>query len=251
MSTGFKCPICGAPTRVYMGNARKDHLCGKHADMLKKGELILDASGHFCAVAKDAVAKNEQNPFEAESLTEDLDFADESGDGFEWESGTCLVCGECIDADYLFCRDCYSKYKNKSLLLRISNCKYIKILDSSYEGAYTCRDGHIVKSKSELAIDNYLYEKKISHSYEPPFAIDNNPEHDLHPDFYLPEMDLYIEHWGYDESNRDYTKKKEYKLHQYEKAQITLVCTDESDMQNISANLDRKLKFYQKGKINY
>ena len=29
------CPICGEPTRVYMGNARKDRLCGKHADMLK------------------------------------------------------------------------------------------------------------------------------------------------------------------------------------------------------------------------
>ena len=32
------CPICGEPTRVYMGNARKDRLCGKHADMLKAGE---------------------------------------------------------------------------------------------------------------------------------------------------------------------------------------------------------------------
>lgn len=32
----LKCPICGEATRVYMGNARKDKLCGKHADMLKK-----------------------------------------------------------------------------------------------------------------------------------------------------------------------------------------------------------------------
>ena len=32
------CPICDNPTRVYMGNARKDGLCGKHADMLKAGE---------------------------------------------------------------------------------------------------------------------------------------------------------------------------------------------------------------------
>ena len=34
------CPICGEPTRVYMGNARKDRLCGKHADMLKAGDLL-------------------------------------------------------------------------------------------------------------------------------------------------------------------------------------------------------------------
>ena len=27
----LKCPICGQATRVYMENARKDRLCGKHA----------------------------------------------------------------------------------------------------------------------------------------------------------------------------------------------------------------------------
>ena len=33
------CPICGEPTRVYMGNARKDKLCAKHADELKAGKI--------------------------------------------------------------------------------------------------------------------------------------------------------------------------------------------------------------------
>lgn len=31
MADELKCPICGNPTRVYMGNARKDGLCAKHA----------------------------------------------------------------------------------------------------------------------------------------------------------------------------------------------------------------------------
>jgi len=39
MKEKLECPICGLPTRVYMGNARKDKLCGKHADMLKAGEI--------------------------------------------------------------------------------------------------------------------------------------------------------------------------------------------------------------------
>ena len=39
MSDKLVCPICGAPTRVYMGNARKDRLCGKHADELKAGKI--------------------------------------------------------------------------------------------------------------------------------------------------------------------------------------------------------------------
>ena len=40
MSEELKCPICGQPTRVYMGNARKDRLCAKHADELKAGTCI-------------------------------------------------------------------------------------------------------------------------------------------------------------------------------------------------------------------
>ena len=35
------CPICGEPTSVYMGNARKDRLCRKHATMLKNGEIVI------------------------------------------------------------------------------------------------------------------------------------------------------------------------------------------------------------------
>ena len=35
------CPICGNPTRVYMGNARKDGLCGYHADLLKAEKIVL------------------------------------------------------------------------------------------------------------------------------------------------------------------------------------------------------------------
>jgi len=42
MAEKLVCPICGAPTRVYMGNARKDRLCGKHADELKAGKLVLN-----------------------------------------------------------------------------------------------------------------------------------------------------------------------------------------------------------------
>lgn len=43
------CPICGKPTRVYMGNARKDGLCGYHADLLKDGKIILKEGGYVYA----------------------------------------------------------------------------------------------------------------------------------------------------------------------------------------------------------
>ena len=46
----LKCPICGEPTRVYMGHARKDKLCGKHADMLKNGLIEMNENGFFIEI---------------------------------------------------------------------------------------------------------------------------------------------------------------------------------------------------------
>ena len=40
MKEELKCPICGEPTFVYMGNARKDKLCKKHGQMAKVGEIV-------------------------------------------------------------------------------------------------------------------------------------------------------------------------------------------------------------------
>ena len=36
------CPICGEPTSIYMGNARKDRLCRKHAKELKEGKIMFN-----------------------------------------------------------------------------------------------------------------------------------------------------------------------------------------------------------------
>ena len=47
MNKTLICPICDNPTRVYMGNARKDGLCGKHADMLNTGSWQTDPQPHL------------------------------------------------------------------------------------------------------------------------------------------------------------------------------------------------------------
>jgi hypothetical protein len=141
------------------------------------------------------------------------------------------------------------------LLVVIKNCTEVEILDESYEGKYHCDDGHVVKSKSEVMIDNYLFENGIPHAYEKAFPIDDNPDHDLHPDFYLPNFrnssdDVYIEHWGYDENNIQYTKTKKYKLPIYRQKGITLICTNEKDITDFKTNIKRKLDNYKKGTIN-
>lgn len=168
----------------------------------------------------------------------------------EWEDvpGECLICGK-DSGEYLFCRECYHKYKNKTITLQCKNCTDFQLIDHQYEGIYRCIDGHIVKSKAEREIDNYLFLHNIRHCYEKPIPVDNNTE--IHPDFYLPDLDLYIEHWG-KEDDYSYNETKKYKLDIYRKLRITLICTHEKeDSADIDSALNRKLHTFKRNQINF
>ena len=179
-----------------------------------------------------------------------LDYAEEDYDEDEFDDdydlyspGECIICNEeKADPDFIFCPDCYRKYRNKELILSIINAREIKVLESRYYNRYKCNDGHYVKSKSERDIDNFLNKYHIRHYYEPELSIDDNPDHSIHPDFYLPQQDLYIEHWGKD-NDKQYRESMEYKLDIYRKRKITLICTyEDEDMEDIEGTLKRKLK---------
>ena len=106
-----------------------------------------------------------------------------------------------------------------------------------------------------MIIDNWLFDHNIPHAYEKKPPIDADESHDLHPDFYLPGYgddpdDIYIEYWGYNEENIEYTKSKNYKMKIYKELKVTVICLEEKDIMDISASLSRKLKFYKKGQIN-
>lgn len=242
MKEDLKCPICGQPTRVYMGNARKDCLCAAHADMLKAGKIEIDKNGLF-------VDKETSKILNKDYVEPKMDQKEQNG------VVKCIACGKETKAGFLFCSSCYKRYVDKKLLVEITNCRDITILDDSYEGKFTCTDGHIVKSKSEMIIDNWLFDHSIPHAYEKKLPIDADGSHDLHPDFFLPaykgdQDDIYIEYWGYNESNIKYTESKNYKMKIYKQLNITVICLEEKDMMDISASMSRKLKFYKKGTIN-
>ena len=233
------CPICGKPTNIYMGNARKDGLCLSHAKLLKSGKISVNEQGLFV----DTKTKKILNKDFVEPKKEQQGIA------------KCIACGKETKPGFLFCPSCYKKYADKKLLVEINHCKDITILDDSYEGKFTCTDGHIVKSKSEMIIDNWLFDHNIAHAYEKKLPIDADESHDLHPDFCLPGYgddpdDIYIEYWGYNESNIKYRESKNYKLKIYKQQKITLICLSEKDIMDINASLSRKLKFYKKNQIN-
>lgn len=166
---------------------------------------------------------------------------------------TCIICGEPSNGKH-FCRACYNKYKNKVVYLQIKQCKeYIK-LDAEYESDFVCDDGHLVKSPYEKIIDNWLYKENIQHAYE--IKIDIDKESDLTPDFYIPEYngikDIYVEFWGYDETNIKYQRTKEYKMKIYpklvERDGITVIYLNKKEVENDTYK--KKIKYAEQGKIN-
>lgn len=61
-------------------------------------------------------------------------------------------------------------------------------------------NGELVKSYGELEIANYLFKKGIKYSYETPYKIKTSDDNfgQYVPDFYLEELDIYIEYFGLD-----------------------------------------------------
>ena len=222
------CDVCGKPSGMYP-------LCPECFKLRDEGKVIKcencgkwHLSNQKCSCQKCEIETND-------------DFGSD-----------CIICGEEANG-YLFCKECYKKYCDKSILLKITNCtdiELLQVLDKHEEQLICkCADGHKVRSKSEMLIDDWLFYHGYAHAYEKALPIDSDKNHDLHPDFYLIKEDIYIEHWGY-ENRKDYQKAKEYKLEQYKKLGITVICTTELDISDINAALERKLKYYQKGKIN-
>ena len=97
------------------------------------------------------------------------------------------------------------------------------------------QDGHYVRSKSELIIDNWLYVSKIVHAYQRKLPI----EEALYCDFYIPTGKVYIEYWGLDDDK--YFNRKNKKLEIYKKYNLNLIELFEKDVSNLDDTLPAKL----------
>lgn len=240
MSNELKCPICGEPTLVYYGNPRKDRLCAKHGKMAKDGVIVqCPDCGKWHNADEECECKK---PVAKTANADEL---------------TCIICGQPSNGKH-FCLSCYHKYKNKSILLKITKCTLPcgEPLDEAYEGIFECLDGHIVKSIAEQTIDNYLCTNAIFHGYELPLDVDT--EKPLRPDFclknYLGEgKDVYIEYFGL-KGQPKYDEEMNYKLKLYREKHITVICMyPKTDYKNLIFALSTKLRKdkIHEGQLNY
>jgi len=105
-----------------------------------------------------------------------------------------------------------------------------------FKAEYRATDGHFVRSKAEMLIDNWLYMAEIIHAYERKLPIEEN----VYSDFYLPSGKVYIEYWGY-ENDSKYLHRKKEKIEIYEKYEFNLIELNEDDISNLDDKLPRLL----------
>ncbi|UTW61823.1 glycerol kinase [bacterium SCSIO 12741] len=98
-------------------------------------------------------------------------------------------------------------------------------------------DGHLVRSRGELLIDNFFYQNGIVHAYEKKVNIDEP----MYCDFYLPQNKIYVEFWGM-EDDPSYRQRKQKKLDLYSKYNFELIEINSADIDNLDEVLETKLR---------
>lgn len=118
-------------------------------------------------------------------------------------------------------------------------------LINKFPAQYKAIDGHFVRSRAELLIDNILFTKGILHAYETRLP----GPHKYYCDFYIPPSSLspnpiYIEYWGV-ENNKSYEHRREKKLKIYQSKNLQLIELFNSDIDNLYENLLAKLRAFK------
>lgn len=108
-----------------------------------------------------------------------------------------------------------------------------------FEAKHRTKDGHYVRSRAEVIIDDTLYDYGLVHAYEKKVPI----EEELYTDFYLPNGKVYIEFWGM-ENDPKYLKRKKIKQEIYRKYELKLIELDDNDILNLDDHLPKKLLKY-------
>lgn len=111
------------------------------------------------------------------------------------------------------------------------------------------KKGEEVKSNAERIIADYLTKNNIRYEYEREVKGRNLmfSKQISHPDFYMPDYDVYIEYWGLvnadDEKLRsEYIRNMKWKMAQYYKYKIKFISIYPDNLQNLDWIFRKKFK---------
>lgn len=115
-----------------------------------------------------------------------------------------------------------------------------------YAVEFRTKDGHYVRSKAEMAIDDSLYLWGIPHAYEKKVP---NTDENVYSDFHVPSgkgrpKAVYIEYWGM-ENDEKYNKRKNKKIEIYKSLGLNLIQLNDADIKNLEDVLQKYLRQHE------
>jgi hypothetical protein len=105
-----------------------------------------------------------------------------------------------------------------------------------FPARFRSTDGHMVRSRAEMLIDNWLYMQSIVHAFERKLPI----EEEVYCDFYIPQKKVYIEYWGM-ENDPKYAARMATKKAIYQRYNLNLIELNDDDIMNLDDVLPRRL----------
>ncbi|MET2853006.1 glycerol kinase [Vibrio owensii] len=106
-----------------------------------------------------------------------------------------------------------------------------------FEAKHRTLDGHYVRSKGELLIDNWLYLAGVVHAYERQLPIDQ----DVTSDFYLPGGKVYLQFWGSDSGEMLEAEREKIRA-VYEQHSFNLIEVEPSELDQLDEVLPKRLR---------
>ncbi len=210
----------------------------------------------FCKECWDKYSKQEMldilNEYTRKKTEEELKII--TGEEKQVEELTCLICGEPSNGKH-FCKNCWKKYfstygkdehKTKRITVVIDNNLKCEVIDEYGNKNTLCSSGAFVRSDCEARIADKLYEHKICVAYEKVVPYDDEKTGErklLHPDFYLPEENLYIEYNGL--TGKEYLRKKEYTEKIYKSKGLNILTMSHDDLRDLEGFLAKNLKTWK------
>ena len=124
---------------------------------------------------------------------------------------------------------------------KIEANKFPEKLTNKYpDSLLKTKDGHLVRSRAELIIDNMLYDYGLTHAYERELPI----EEKVLCDFYIPSKNggkaVYIEFWGISDNDK-YLERKKIKQSIYKKYNLNLIEIEDKHIDNLDGHLPKLL----------